>query len=114
MKARILVRDWELEDIHAGSHAELKAAPFAFRTYSGTVDRISPAAAADHPVSRPEQLERLGQQLTNYVAVEMAFPNPDGSLIEGMTGTAKIAGRSYPVAWQAARGTWRWVRSQVW
>jgi putative peptide zinc metalloprotease protein len=114
MKARILVRDWELEDIHAGSHAELKAAPFAFRTYSGTVDRISPAAAADHPVSRPEQLEQLGQQLTNYVAVEIAFPNPDGSLIEGMTGTAKIAGRSYPVAWQAARGTWRWVRSQVW
>jgi putative peptide zinc metalloprotease protein len=114
MRARILVRDWELEDIHAGSYAELKAAPFAFRTYSGTVDRISPAAAADHPVSRPEQLEQLGQQLTNYVAVEIAFPNPDGSLIEGMTGTAKIAGRSYPVAWQAARGTWRWVRSQVW
>jgi putative peptide zinc metalloprotease protein len=114
MKARILVRDWELEDIHAGSHAELKAAPFAFRTYSGNVDRIFPAAAAERPVSRPEQLERLGQQLTNYVAVEIAFPNPDGSLIEGMTGTAKIAGRSYPVAWQAARGTWRWVRSQVW
>jgi putative peptide zinc metalloprotease protein len=114
MKARILVRDWELEDVHAGSHAELKVAPFAFRTYSGTVDRISPAAALDHPVSRPEQLERLGQQLTNYVAVEMAFPNPDGSLIEGMTGTAKIAGRSYPVAWQAARGIGRWIRSQVW
>jgi putative peptide zinc metalloprotease protein len=114
MKARILVRDWELEDIHAGSHAELKAEPFAFRTYSGAVDRISPAAAADRPVSRPEQLERLGQQLTNYIAIEMAFPNPDGSLVEGMTGTAKIAGRSYPVAWQAARGTWRWVRSQVW
>jgi putative peptide zinc metalloprotease protein len=114
MRARILVRDWELEDIHAGSQAELKAAPFAFRTYSGTVDRISPAAAADRPVSRPEQLERLGQQLTNYVAVEMTFPNADGSLIEGMTGTAKIAGRSYPVAWQAARGTWRWIRSQVW
>ncbi len=114
MRARILVRDWELEDIHAGSQAELKAAPFAFRTYSGTVDRISPAAAADRPVSRPEQLERLGQQLTNYIAVEMTFPNADGSLIEGMTGTAKIAGRSYPVAWQAARGTWRWIRSQVW
>ena len=114
MKARILVRDWELEDIRAGSPAELKVAPFAFRTYRGHVDQILPATAADQPVSQPQRLERLGQQLTNYVAVEMAFPNPDGSLIEGMTGTAKIAGKSYSVAWQVARGAWRWLRSQVW
>ncbi len=114
MKARILVRDWELEDIHSGSRAQLKVTAFAYRTYGGSVDQILPAAAADRPVSRPQQLERLGQQLTNYVAVEMAFPNPDGSLTEGMTGMAKIAGKSYPVAWQAGRGAWRWLRSQVW
>ncbi|HTO80402.1 MAG TPA: HlyD family efflux transporter periplasmic adaptor subunit [Methylocystis sp.] len=114
MKARILVRDWELEDIHAGSRAQLKVAAFAFRTYSGSVNRISPAASPDRPVAHPQRLERFGQQLTNYVAVEMVFPNPDGSLTEGMTGTAKIAGRSYPVAWQMGRGAWRWLRSQVW
>lgn len=114
MKARILVRDWELEDIHSGSRAQLKVAAFAYRTYGGSVDQILPAAAADRPVSQPQQLERFGQQLTNYMAVEMAFPNPDGSLTEGMTGTAKIAGKLYPVAWQAGRGAWRWLRSQVW
>jgi putative peptide zinc metalloprotease protein len=114
MKARILVRDWELEDIHPGSAAQLKVTAFAFRTYAGSVDRILPAAAADRPVSQPQQLTRLGQQLTNYVAVEMVFPNEDGSLTEGMTGTARIAGRSYPVAWQAGRGAWRWLRSQLW
>jgi putative peptide zinc metalloprotease protein len=114
MKARILVRDWELDDIHAGAAASLKVTPYAFRTYSGTVSRILPAAAEDVPVGHPERLLRLGQQLANYVAVEMVFPNPDGSLLEGMTGTAKIAGKSYPVAWQAGRGAWRWARSQVW
>jgi putative peptide zinc metalloprotease protein len=114
MKARILVRDWELEDIRAGSPAALKVTAFAFRTYGGRVDQVLPAAAADQPVSQPQRLERFGQQLTNYVAVEMAFPNPDGSLTEGMTGTAKIAGKSYSVAWQVARGGWRWLRSQVW
>src|ERR1700728_1005419 len=114
MKARILVRDWELEDVHVGAHAELKVAPFAFRTYAGTLDRILPAAAADRPVSSPEQLERLGQQLTNYMAADLLFPNPHGSLTEGMTGTARIAGKYRPVAWQAGRGIWRWLRSQVW
>lgn len=114
MKARILVRDLALEDIHAGSRAQLKVAAFAYRTYTGSVERILPAATADRPVSRPQQLERLGQQLTNYVAVEMVFPNPDGSLTEGMTGTAKIEGQSYPMAWQAGHGAWRWLRSQVW
>jgi putative peptide zinc metalloprotease protein len=114
MKARILVRDWELEEMHAGSPAQLKVVTYAFRTYGGSVDRILPAAALDRPVSRPDQLERLGQQLTNYFAVEMVFPNPDGSLIEGMTGTAKIAGRSSPAAWQVGRAAWRWLRSQIW
>ena len=31
----------------------------------------------------------------------MEFPNPDNSLIGGMTGTAKIKTRSRPIAWQA-------------
>jgi hypothetical protein len=34
----------------------------------------------------------------------MGFPNPDGSLREGMTGIAKIAGKSYPLASQTGRG----------
>jgi putative peptide zinc metalloprotease protein len=114
MKARILVRDWELEDVKQGATASLKVVPYALRTYDGRVDAILPAAAMDRPVGRPQQMERMGQELTNYFAVVMVFPNPDGSLTEGMTGTAKISGRSYPLAWSAGRDAWRWVRSQVW
>jgi hypothetical protein len=42
------------------------------------------------------------------------FANPDGSLTEGMTGTAKISGKRSSLAYQAARATWRWARSQAW
>jgi putative peptide zinc metalloprotease protein len=114
MKARILVRDWELEEVPAGAPAQLKVLPYPFRTYSGSVAQVLPAAAPDRPVAQPQELERLGQDLTNYFAVITVFPNPDGSLREGMTGTAKIAGGSRPLAWQAGKAVWRWLRSQVW
>ncbi len=114
MRARILVRDWEISDVRTGAPAEVKVIPYPYRTYSGHVERILPAAALDRPVASPEKLQRLGQELTNYFAIVMDFPNPDGSLREGMTGTAKVATKSRPLAWQAARGAWRWVRSYVW
>jgi multidrug efflux pump subunit AcrA (membrane-fusion protein) len=114
MKARILVRDWELEQVRPGAPVKIKIRSFPFRTYSGHVEQILPAAAADRPVAEPQKFERMGQELTNYFAVVMEFPNPDGSLREGMTGTARISGKSYPLAWQVGRGAWRWLHSQVW
>jgi len=114
MKVRILVRDWKLEDVKQGAPVKLKVLSFPYRTYQGEVTRIMPAAALDRPVAHPENLERLGQQLTNYFAVEVIIPNTDESLREGMTGTAKIEAKSHPLAWQAARGVWRWLRSQIW
>jgi putative peptide zinc metalloprotease protein len=114
MKARILVRDWELEEIRPGAAAQVKVLPFPYRTYSGRVEQILPAAALDRPVAQPEKLEHLGQELTNYFAVIMNFPNPDGSLREGMTGTAKITGKSRSLGWRAGREAWRWAHSQIW
>jgi putative peptide zinc metalloprotease protein len=114
MKARILVRDWELEDVKQGAAVKLKVVPFPYKTYSGEVENILPAAAVDRPVTHPQVLERLGQQLTNYFGVEVLIPNPDGSLREGMTGTAKIDAKNYPIAWQFGRSLWRWGQSQFW
>jgi putative peptide zinc metalloprotease protein len=114
MRARVLVRDLELNQVRVGAAARMKVLPFPYRTYSGTVEQILPAAAVDQPVAHPQRLERLGQELTNYFAVVVDFPNPDGSLREGMTGTAKISAGHSPIAWRAGREAWRWVRSQVW
>jgi len=114
MKARILVRDWDLQDVQQGAPVRVKVVPFPYRTYSGKVDRIYPASASDRPVTQTENLERLGQQLTNYFGVDMEFANPDGSLTEGMTGTAKVSGKRASLAWQASRAVWRWAHSQAW
>lgn len=114
MRARVLVRDWQLNRVATGADAQMKVLPFPFRTYSGNVEQILPAAAADQPVSQPQKLERLGQELTNYFAVVVDFPNQDGTLREGMTGTAKISARSSSVGWRIMRAGWHWVRSQVW
>ncbi|MGA8145814.1 MAG: efflux RND transporter periplasmic adaptor subunit [Candidatus Acidiferrales bacterium] len=114
MKARILVPDRDFGEVRPGAIARVKVLSYPLRTYSGHVDQILPAAAADVPVAQTQKLMRLGQELTNHIAVVMDFPNPDGSLSEGMTGTAKITVKSRPLGLQATRSAWHWLRSQVW
>ncbi|MGA9186767.1 MAG: efflux RND transporter periplasmic adaptor subunit [Candidatus Acidiferrales bacterium] len=114
MRARILVPDWELQDVKDGARVQVKVVSYPYRTYSGQVDQIMPAASPDVPVAQTEQLQKMGQKLTNYFAVIVDFPNPDGSLREGMTGTARIKTKSYPLGWQAGRAAWRWIGSQFW
>jgi hypothetical protein len=112
--ARIFIRDWDLAEVRPGAAAQLKVLAFPFRTYSGKVVKILPAASMDRPVAQPEKLERMGHELTNYFALVVDLPNPDGSLQEGMTGTAKISGRHRSIAWQLTRSVWRWIRGLVW
>ena len=114
MRARVLVRDWELEDVHQGAAVGLKLRSYPFQTFSGTVRQIMPAASSERPLAAPDKVERKGQELTNFFEVVMEFPNPNGELKEGMTGTARISGKRYPVAVQALRAGWRWVRGLIW
>jgi len=120
LRARVLVRDWELEDVllkareEEGAAVKLKLRAYPFRTFSGRVQQVMPAAAADRPVAEPHKIERKGQELTNYFAVIMEFPNPEGVLREGLTGQGKIYGQRRPLVWRVARSGWRWFRSQVW
>jgi putative peptide zinc metalloprotease protein len=114
MKARILVRDSDLEQVYLGAPVTFKVQPFPFRTYSGRVEQILPAASVDRPITETQRMVRLGQDLTNHFVVLMVFPNSDGSLLEGMTGTAKISGQSTPVGFRVGRALWRWMHSQIW
>ncbi len=113
MKARILVRDWEIADVHVGESAKLNVLAYPFTTYSGSVLKILPATTSDLPVGE-NQLVRFGQETTNFIGVILDFPNPDGVLHEGFTGTAKIYGTSHSLGWRTGRSIYRWVRSLVW
>jgi len=114
MRARILVRDWEVQEIKVGQPVKIQVLAHPYTSYEGHIEKILPAAALDQPVAQPFKLERQGQAIANYFAVEVLIPNPDGSLIEGMTGTAKISGERSSLAWQFGRGFWRWLRLQIW
>ena len=114
MKARILVSDTDLERASVGAPVSIKMHSFSYRTFTGRVEQILPAATKDRPIAHPQKEMKLGQELTNYFAVVMHFPNADGSLVEGMTGTAKIGGKQSPLAFQMGRALWRWFRSQIW
>jgi putative peptide zinc metalloprotease protein len=114
MKARVLVRDWQLEDVHLHAPVKLITRAYPFQTFAGSVEQIMPATASDGVAGAPGQTDEAGPELSNYVAVVMRFPNSKGLLFEGMTGTAKILGHRRPIAWHIARGVWRWVHSYVW
>jgi putative peptide zinc metalloprotease protein len=114
MKARILVSDTDLDRVTLGASVHIKVYSFPYRTFSGRVGQILPAAAKDRPVGHPQKEVKLGQELTNYFAVVMEFPNSDGALVEGMTGTAKIGGPPRPLVFQMGRAFWRWFQSQLW
>jgi putative peptide zinc metalloprotease protein len=114
MRARVLVRDRDLEDVQTGSRVDLNVQSFPFRNFTGKVEQVMPAASANRPITAPDKLERKGQELANFFEVDMEFPNPDGLLREGMTGTAKIYGKRYPMAWRFGRSGYRWFHSLIW
>jgi len=114
MRARVLVRDRDLEDVQKGARVDLKVDSFSFRTFTGQVEQIMPAASTIRPITAPDKLERKGQELANFFEVDMEFPNPDGILREGMTGTARIYGKHYPLAWRFGRAGYRWIHSLIW
>jgi len=114
MRARVLVRDRDLEDVQSGTRADLKVQSFPFRTFTGEVKEVMPAASTNRPISVPDRLERKGQELANFFEVDMEFPNSDGALREGMTGTARIYGKHYPLAWRFFRSGYRWIHSLIW
>jgi hypothetical protein len=65
-------------------------------------------------IRAPPRAAAFKQGLTNFFAVVMEFPNPPGELKEGMTGTARIYGKRYPLDARALRAGRRWARSLIW
>jgi putative peptide zinc metalloprotease protein len=112
MRARVLVRDAELEEVRPGATVLLKVAAFPLATFHGRVERVLPAAASPSEEARPATGGR--PDLFNYFVATLEFANPDGRLREGMTGTAKIYGRRFSPLVRLTRSAWRWARSEVW
>jgi putative peptide zinc metalloprotease protein len=114
LKGRLLVIDRDLQFVRQGSEVKLKLNAFPFRTFTGRITKIMPAAATTRPIDELLRPKRYGQDLTNYFSVIVTLPNPNGLLREGMTGEAKVYAPARPLVWQWGRGLWRWTRSIAW
>jgi hypothetical protein len=55
-----------------------------------------PAASSERPLAEPNKIERKVPELTNSFEIVMEFPNPNGKLKDGMTGTGAFLREALP------------------
>lgn len=105
VKIEIPVREYYTSDLKKGQKVKLKLDAYPTSTFEGTLDRISPAIS--------QRVEALEGTYTEFLAVAI-IANPDGKLIPGMRGDAKIFAGEYSIAGRLLRELNRWVQSRIW
>ena len=98
--ADVAVPERDVSLLRAGDTARLKLESFPTRTYSGSVNIVSPAG------------EAVGESRAFYARI--AVPNPDGSLRPGMQGFGKIRTGLRPLGYVLLRDPVLWLWSKLW
>jgi multidrug efflux pump subunit AcrA (membrane-fusion protein) len=98
--ADVAVPERDVSLLRAGDTARLKLESFPTRTYSGSVNIVSPAS------------EAVGESRAFYARI--AVPNPDGSLRPGMQGFGKIRTGLRPLGYVLLRDPALWLWSKLW
>lgn len=101
-KVRIEIRvpEAEISHVRLGEPVVLRVPPFPRRVFRGEVTEIGLTASE----------ESFGQVIT----VVSEIDNPDGELISGMTGFAKIAGTEMPVILAFTQALQRFFHIELW
>jgi putative peptide zinc metalloprotease protein len=105
VKIEIPVREYYTSDLEKGQEVKLKLDAYPTSTFEGTLERVSPAIS--------QRIEALEGTYTEFLAIAI-IPNPDGKLIPGMRGDAKILAAKYSVAGRILRELNRWIQSRIW
>jgi putative peptide zinc metalloprotease protein len=105
VKIEIPVREYYTSDLRKGQKVKLKLDAYPTSTFEGTLERISPAIS--------QRVEALEGTYTEFLAVAIVA-NPDGRLLAGMRGDAKIFAAEYSIAGRILRELNRWIQSRIW
>lgn len=105
VKAEIPVREFDIDDVRPGQAVLLKLDAYPTETFEGTVKEISPAI-----VERVEALEGTYTRIKVTVVID----NPQGKLVPGMQGNARILAKEHSLAGRMTRELVRWIRSRIW
>jgi putative peptide zinc metalloprotease protein len=112
MKARIYVSENDLRKVRLGSPTKLHMDGL-FSSWQGTVTAISPAVSAlEEGVMEKQQY--IGLHAPHYYSVDITIANPNGALMIGMTGEAKITVRRRSMIGLTAETARDFVWRKVW
>jgi len=112
MRARVYIPEFEMRDVRPEAAVSLRFDPrFAPRT--ATLGTAFPSATGIQ-AGLIHQQDYKGLQEPRYYVAEIVLPNEDGSLRDGMAGTAKIMVRRRSLGGFILRGIWDFLGRKVW
>jgi putative peptide zinc metalloprotease protein len=112
LRARLYVPESELRDVRPGQAVRLRL-DSSFRSMSGVVGEIAMASAEMEKGLEPKP-EYKGLAPPRYYVVTVQEPNPQGKLMYGMTGTAKIYTIRRSIVGMAWRTASDFARRKLW
>lgn len=101
----IPVREYDIDDVQSGQRVLLKLDAYPTETFEGWVKQISPMIV--------ERVEALQGTYTK-IKVTVLIDNPDGKLVPGMQGDARILAQERSLAGRMSRELFRWIKSRIW
>lgn len=112
LRARLFVPESEMREVRPGQAVSLRPDSF-FKAISGAVDKIAVASSEIEPGLEPKSAFK-GLVPPRYYAVTVQEPNAGATLMDGMTGTAKIYTVRRSIVGLAWRTASELVRRKLW
>lgn len=104
-KTRISVSEYDIDDVKIGQRVLMKLDAYPSGTFEGQVERIAPAVR--------ETIEALEGTFATF-DVDVVIPNPEGKILPGMHGDAKILAQRNSIAGRIARELFRGTKALIW
>jgi multidrug efflux pump subunit AcrA (membrane-fusion protein) len=112
LRARLYVPESEMREVRVGEKVSLRA-DSSFRSLPGVVSEIAAAGSQIEPGLEPHIVYK-GLAPPPYYVVTVEEPNPEGKLMDGMTGLGKIRTGRRSVASAIWRSVSDFVRRKLW
>jgi multidrug resistance efflux pump len=113
IRGEVEVPEYDIGDFSVGRKVEVKLLAYPDKPLTGEVVSVEPIAASDSTklTNADESTSSLTEQ---FVKVTVDLPNTDRLLKAGMSGYAKIEGRTMPVFAAFTRSIVRFVQVEIW
>lgn len=112
IRGEMRIPEYNVGEFSLGGTVEVKLLAYPDKPIIGKVVSIEPNASNDStPASSPE---RTSQPSERFVKVLVDIPNTERSLKAGMSGYAKIEGRTMPLIAAFSRSVVRFVQIELW